>query len=170
MASRRLRTRASSGKTDRVPEYGYRYYDPVTGRWPSRDPIGEDGGANLYGFVENDGVDKWDYLGLDTGSCSLSEIKKRKYSSVNWIQDFAKSRKLTIASLHVGKLQWKCQECQCKGGSAENMRYDWVTIKDGKETIYGEQPLMPTIDDNLILTNTVARDAELKKECEIYTP
>jgi len=24
--------------------YGYRYYDPATGRWPSRDPIGEMGG------------------------------------------------------------------------------------------------------------------------------
>jgi len=24
--------------------YGYRWYDPVTGRWPSRDPIGEKGG------------------------------------------------------------------------------------------------------------------------------
>jgi len=33
--------------------YGYRYYDPVTGRWPSRDPIGERGGLNLYGFVYN---------------------------------------------------------------------------------------------------------------------
>ncbi len=27
--------------------YGYRYYDPVTGRWPSRDPIEERGGVNL---------------------------------------------------------------------------------------------------------------------------
>jgi RHS repeat-associated protein len=45
--------------------YGYRYYDPVTGRWPSRDPIGEDGGVNLYAFVENDGINKWDLLGLD---------------------------------------------------------------------------------------------------------
>jgi RHS repeat-associated protein len=25
--------------------YGYRYYDPVTGRWPSRDPIEEEGGG-----------------------------------------------------------------------------------------------------------------------------
>jgi RHS repeat-associated protein len=24
--------------------YGYRFYDPVTGRWPSRDPIGDRGG------------------------------------------------------------------------------------------------------------------------------
>jgi hypothetical protein len=33
--------------------YGYRYYDPITGRWPSRDPIEERGGVNLYGFVKN---------------------------------------------------------------------------------------------------------------------
>ena len=44
--------------------YGYRYYDPVTGRWPSRDPIGEEGGMNLYGMVGNDAVNLWDYLGL----------------------------------------------------------------------------------------------------------
>ena len=44
--------------------YGYRYYDPVTGRWPSRDPIGERGGVNLYGFVGNDGVNYWYNLGL----------------------------------------------------------------------------------------------------------
>jgi RHS repeat-associated protein len=46
--------------------YGYRYYDPVTGRWPSRDPIEEEGGINLYGFVGNDGVNKRDLLGLAT--------------------------------------------------------------------------------------------------------
>ncbi len=30
-----------------------RYYDPVTGRWTSWDPIGERGGVNLYGYVAN---------------------------------------------------------------------------------------------------------------------
>jgi len=30
--------------------YGYRYYDPSTGRWPSRDPIGEFG--HLIGLIE----------------------------------------------------------------------------------------------------------------------
>jgi RHS repeat-associated protein len=44
--------------------YTYRWYDPLTGRWPSRDPIGERGGLNLYGFVGNDGVNKLDVLGL----------------------------------------------------------------------------------------------------------
>jgi RHS repeat-associated protein len=44
--------------------YGYRWYDTVTGRWPSRDPIGERGGINLYGLVENSGITNWDVLGL----------------------------------------------------------------------------------------------------------
>ena len=44
--------------------YNYRYYDANMGRWINRDPIGEDGGDNLYGFVGNDGVNRWDYLGL----------------------------------------------------------------------------------------------------------
>ncbi len=48
-----------------VTYYAYRFYDPVTGRWPSRDPIEEEGGVNLYGFVENDGVNNSDFLGLD---------------------------------------------------------------------------------------------------------
>ena len=40
-------------------------YKIVSGRpvWPSRDPIEEKGGINLYGFIDNNGVNKWDYLG-----------------------------------------------------------------------------------------------------------
>jgi RHS repeat-associated protein len=33
--------------------YGQRYYSPTPGRWPNRDPIGERGGWNLYGFCWN---------------------------------------------------------------------------------------------------------------------
>ena len=43
--------------------YGYRYYDAITGRWPSRDPIEEKGGVNLYGFCYNDSFEWIDYLG-----------------------------------------------------------------------------------------------------------
>lgn len=48
--------------------YGYRYYDPVTGRWPSRDPIEEEGGLNLYGFVGNEPISWVDFLGLRQGA------------------------------------------------------------------------------------------------------
>jgi RHS repeat-associated protein len=33
--------------------YLLRYYDPNLQRWPNRDPIAEEGGINLYGFVGN---------------------------------------------------------------------------------------------------------------------
>jgi len=55
--------------------YGFRYYDPETGRWPNRDPIEEEGGYNLYAFVGNDPHGKWDYLGLTfTGSPSADAM------------------------------------------------------------------------------------------------
>ena len=49
--------------------YGYRYYETVTGRWLSRDPIEEEGGINLYEFVGNDGANKSDLLGMKCNTC-----------------------------------------------------------------------------------------------------
>jgi RHS repeat-associated protein len=46
--------------------YGFRYYQPETGRWASRDPIEERGGVNLYGFISNDPANKSDYLGFQS--------------------------------------------------------------------------------------------------------
>ena len=50
--------------------YGYRFYDPVTGRWPSRDPIQEAGGFNLYGMLNNDSLNQLDFLGLAPDPCA----------------------------------------------------------------------------------------------------
>lgn len=44
--------------------YNYRHYNPQDGRWISRDPIEENGGWNLYGFVKNNPVLIYEYLGL----------------------------------------------------------------------------------------------------------
>ena len=51
--------------------YGFRYYSPSLGRFLNRDPIGEEGGQNLYAFVQNDPVNGADYLGMETiiGEC-----------------------------------------------------------------------------------------------------
>jgi len=44
--------------------YGYRFYVPLLGRWINRDPIGEDGGVNLYSFSKNSPRSSIDILGL----------------------------------------------------------------------------------------------------------
>jgi len=44
--------------------YLYRFYDPNLQRWPNRDPMGELGGLNLYGFVLNNPVGYSDPFGL----------------------------------------------------------------------------------------------------------
>ena len=58
----------AGGMHDRDTElvhFGYREYDPFTGKWTAKDPIGFDGGdANLYGYVLNDPVNFIDPEGL----------------------------------------------------------------------------------------------------------
>ena len=41
------------------------FYDPSLGRWLNRDPIAEEGGSNLYGFVGSDPINQWDRFGLN---------------------------------------------------------------------------------------------------------
>jgi RHS repeat-associated protein len=52
--------------------YGYRFYNPVVGKWLSRDPIEELGGMNLNGMVGNNPVNEVDALGL----ASLDQLLK----------------------------------------------------------------------------------------------
>ncbi|MDD4406068.1 MAG: RHS repeat-associated core domain-containing protein [Parabacteroides sp.] len=82
-------TKYTDNETDLV-YYGYRYYSPALGRWMNRDPIEEKGGLNLYGFVNNDPVNRWDKLGLRSlffgagqlcvkGKCNKEQLDLLKY-------------------------------------------------------------------------------------------
>ena len=45
-------------------QMGYRWYNPVLGRWLSRDPIGNKGGVNQQSFVNNSPINSVDEYGL----------------------------------------------------------------------------------------------------------
>jgi RHS repeat-associated protein len=57
--------------------YGYRYYNTSTGRWISRDPVGEGGGLNVYGLAANNPANFVDSLGCevigkpDVATCTI---------------------------------------------------------------------------------------------------
>jgi hypothetical protein len=62
-----------------------RMYDPKTGRWLSRDPVGEKGGRNLYVLCFNDAIDKTDPFGLKifNKSCYAVLYKDERTSKVH---------------------------------------------------------------------------------------
>lgn len=54
------------------------FYDPTPGRFANRDPIEENGGRNLHGFVANNGVNNFDRFGLLKRSEIDAYIENRK--------------------------------------------------------------------------------------------
>jgi len=61
----------TAGHGTLLRDRGHHYALPPVSLWPSRDPIGEQGGLNLYGFVENDGVGRIDRNGLKVAETPL---------------------------------------------------------------------------------------------------
>jgi hypothetical protein len=45
--------------------FGLRYYDPATGQWLSREPLGEGESLNLYAYAHNDPINRVDVLGAE---------------------------------------------------------------------------------------------------------
>ncbi len=72
-------------------KYLYREYSPSTGRWLSRDPIGEQGGKRLCGFVANDPVGAFDPYGFASEDADSAEkqcqtlINARSGNDPNWV-------------------------------------------------------------------------------------
>ena len=62
----RFATKYADTETGLV-QYNTRYYSPGMGRFVNRDPLGEQGGHNLYAYVRNNAINRWDYLGMVDG-------------------------------------------------------------------------------------------------------
>ena len=62
----------------------YRAYDPVVGRWLSRDPIGENGGINIYDYCLNSPINEIDPFGLD--NLNLFPPGSQQFKNINTVQ------------------------------------------------------------------------------------
>ncbi|MBZ0330987.1 RHS domain-containing protein, partial [Halomonas sp. ANAO-440] len=64
----------------------HRYYDPQQGRYISQDPIGLNGGTNLYGYVTNP-TGMVDPLGLEGAACT--NLVQRRNGSLECVEERA---------------------------------------------------------------------------------
>ena len=123
----RFSTKRTSNTTELVL-YEYRAYNSTLGRWLSRDPIGERGGLNLYGFVGNAPLSCVDPFGLsyygDGGAdfreklscvcaCGMSKCKKAAQLASDALAEAQK--RFPADSLHNGAgdawrhCYWSCE-------------------------------------------------------------
>jgi len=106
-AGRSNPVRFSSKLTD--PEtglvyYGYRHLNSVIGRWLSRDPIGEDGGFNLYGFVENNPllrIDPYGWCGCKCLAIHVTYEPGGDTMQLHWYTDPSSGRLKYGDTVHV---------------------------------------------------------------------
>ncbi len=72
--------------------FGLRDYDPDTGRWTSKDPIGFAGGdIDLYGYVGNNPVNWVDPWGLKSTGSILGDVAAGFKGAANSVADIAKN-------------------------------------------------------------------------------
>jgi RHS repeat-associated protein len=62
-----------------LDNHGFRYYDPESGRYISRDPLGYPDGLNNYLYVNNNPINRIDPLGLDDDEVEVWAQKEKLY-------------------------------------------------------------------------------------------
>jgi len=108
--------------------------------WPSRDPIEEDGGMNLYGFVGNDGVNWLDILGQHVGVLPeiIGSYKITKGEADECFEAFKKHIKDTIGERIYDeldkKIDWNVMITVSKGSGKTYVKDGWE-IQKGPEKV-----------------------------------
>jgi len=122
--SRRVARPAATKTASGVRYYGLRYYNPTQGRWLSRDPSEENGGANLYGYISNDPLNRIDLLGL----CECKDGERR------------------ITNLRIEVYQGSLERAAESVGLPKNRILRWILKRSGKRLQNG----LPVVDSPIL--------------------
>lgn len=98
--------------------FGGRFYSPFLCRWLNRDPIGEQGGLNLYAFCRNDPINNYDPNG-----CAY--FIKRKLDYLPWIKNFSANANLDGKNLELVHEHLVYED----GGKSTGVGYFWGSEK-----------------------------------------
>jgi hypothetical protein len=88
------------------------YYHPEEGRWLSRDPIGEEGGHNIYSYISNQPVSQFDTLGLrgccgpDVTDALFATIRDVETKFASWTPSKKASKCSGLKLAHVVLVGW----------------------------------------------------------------
>ncbi|HTL59887.1 MAG TPA: RHS repeat-associated core domain-containing protein [Candidatus Limnocylindrales bacterium] len=132
----RFCTKYQDDETDLL-YYGYRYYNGSTGRWLSKDPLEETESKNLYGFVQNRPVNRFDVLGL-YGSGDHTKLTTTAFDSV--------SGGLGATAKCMGQMKKRLIDANLsqdsvRGNLWQNRRHynrDWNEAGQAGDTAYGD--------------------------------
>ncbi|MFC4992846.1 RHS repeat domain-containing protein [Rubritalea tangerina] len=124
--------------------YGYRFYDSVNGRWLGRDAIQEEGGYNLYAFVDNDVFNEYDIIGLCTpghkrlDSAVIDVISKEEQDSIDDLLKKIGKRFARIGSslayIYTADIEIEWSKCVCKKFLFWSW-YGWESQEDYDESM-----------------------------------
>jgi RHS repeat-associated protein len=109
--------------------YGYRYYDPSTGRWPNRDPIEEDGGENLFAAFENDATNRYDMLGLHSFGLefwSEGRAFKDPWTARQW--KFESGGRDSANAWYLQRVSGKARQGICNSGGPRSGSFVHATV------------------------------------------
>jgi hypothetical protein len=104
------------------------FYNPSAGKWLSRDPIGERGGMNLYGFVGNDPDDRVDLFG-QLGYKTMQAPKPAECGGVDpWTIIWQLEQNAAKGGYVIQHIAWQKSVTDCDGKSIRDPNLDFYEI------------------------------------------
>ena len=141
--------------------YGYRHYKPQITCWLTEDPIGEDGGMNLYEFVENNPMAMFDPFGEAVFMVLVG--KRSDHSAYESILAEGK-RKIDIVLAYLDKMPVNTYECLRKAGRVtfDGKRFDGTLSQYKKKIKREKQTVMrvtATYDETVRAVSSLSKKA-----------
>lgn len=144
---------------------GARSYNPAFGRWINRDPIGENGGLNLLGFVGNQPCLAVDFIGLTNVSIDSRVENNNKVVVIVKINDLSKGCEVNFIQRRWSADKKWVPDVGVPLSQTQNAQKDDLVPPEGKDPYYYD-----TSDPNYKPFQRAALSDYSKRDGKVYDP